>query len=189
MIGPAESFTYEFDAAPFGCHLYHCHSTPLKRHIHKGLYGAFIIDPDPERHPEYEDVARSRLLGTKENERWQEFMIVMNGFDTNFDNDNEMCAADTVAFAYQHKPVEVQRDRPIKVCLVNTTEIDPGEIEAPTLLLWGADDEFQPIEYAERLGADISDAELVGLDEAHHWVVEDRPEAYREELRAFLEGA
>jgi len=26
-------------------HLYHCHATPLKKHIHKGLYGAFIVDP------------------------------------------------------------------------------------------------------------------------------------------------
>ena len=30
---------------PYGVQLYHCHSTPLKKHIHKGLYGAFIIDP------------------------------------------------------------------------------------------------------------------------------------------------
>ena len=30
---------------PFGLHLYHCHAVPLKRHIHKGLYGTFIIDP------------------------------------------------------------------------------------------------------------------------------------------------
>ena len=41
---------YEFDAFPMGCHFYHCHSFPLKRHIHKGLYGAFIIDPDPSRY-------------------------------------------------------------------------------------------------------------------------------------------
>ena len=47
LVQPGESFTYEFDALPFGCHLYHCHSLPLKRHIHKGIYGAFIVDPDP----------------------------------------------------------------------------------------------------------------------------------------------
>ena len=29
-----------------GMHLYHCHTTPLKKHIHKGLYGAFIIEPE-----------------------------------------------------------------------------------------------------------------------------------------------
>ena len=34
-----------------GFHLYHCHATPLKKHIHKGLYGAFIIDPAEPRPP------------------------------------------------------------------------------------------------------------------------------------------
>ena len=37
VIGPGESFVYEFDAFPMGCHLYHCHALPLKRHIHKGM--------------------------------------------------------------------------------------------------------------------------------------------------------
>ena len=41
----ADSFTYEFDADPFGLHLYHCHVFPLARHIAKGLYGTFIVDP------------------------------------------------------------------------------------------------------------------------------------------------
>ena len=53
LIGPGEEFVYEFDAKPFGCHLYHCHALPLKRHMHKGMYGAFVIDPDPARHPEH----------------------------------------------------------------------------------------------------------------------------------------
>lgn len=68
----------------------------------------------------------------------------------------------------------------------HTTEIDPGEVTAETLLLWGADDEFQNVEWAERLEDDIDGAELVGLDDATHWVMEDRPEAYRERLAEFL---
>ncbi|AHG02362.1 alpha/beta hydrolase (plasmid) [Halostagnicola larsenii XH-48] len=71
----------------------------------------------------------------------------------------------------------------------HTTEIDSTEISARTLLLWGGEDEFQPIEYAERLEGDISDAELVGLDEANHWVMADRPDAYGDRLREFLETA
>jgi FtsP/CotA-like multicopper oxidase with cupredoxin domain len=125
IIHPGESFTYEFDAEPFGCHLYHCHSAPLKRHIHKGLYGGFIVDPDPAKHPEHDQVAQSRLLGTEENDEWQEFFMVMNGFDTNFDAENEIYAANTVAFAYQNKPIEVQHDRPIRLYLINATEFDP----------------------------------------------------------------
>src|SRR3546814_2769564 len=92
-------FVYEFTARPFGCHLYHCHSVPLKRHIHKGMYGAFIVDPDPQRHPEAEAAARSRLLGTPENARWQEFLMVMNAFDTNFDDENEVYAVNSIAHA------------------------------------------------------------------------------------------
>ncbi|AXG10577.1 alpha/beta fold hydrolase [Haloplanus rubicundus] len=68
----------------------------------------------------------------------------------------------------------------------HTTEIDPETIEARTLLLWGADDQFQSIEWAERLQADIETAELIGLDDANHWVMEDRPDTYRDELADFL---
>ena len=68
----------------------------------------------------------------------------------------------------------------------HTTEIDYKAITAETLLLWGADDEFQPITYAERLGEDLSTAEVKGLDNANHWVIQDQPDAYREELQSFL---
>lgn len=68
----------------------------------------------------------------------------------------------------------------------HTTEIDPERIEARTLLLWGAEDQFQSIEWAERLQDDIESAELIGLDEANHWVMENRPTAYRDELVDFL---
>lgn len=124
MISPGEEFTYEFDAKPFGCHLYHCHALPLKRHMAKGMYGAFIIDPDPLKHPEQADVARGRLLGTAENEDWQEFVMVMNAFDTNFDEANEIYAANTVAFAYMKTPIRIEKSRPVRVYLINTVEFD-----------------------------------------------------------------
>jgi len=68
----------------------------------------------------------------------------------------------------------------------HTTEIDPGAITAETLLLWGANDGFQSIEWAERLYEDIDGSELIGLDEANHWVMADRPDAYRDRLADFL---
>jgi len=125
LVRPGESFTYEFSAHPFGCHLYHCHAIPLKRHIHKGLYGAFIIDPDPDLHPENRAVAESRLLGHLANSEWQELVLVMNGFDTNFDDENEVYAVNSIAFAYAQRPIRVDRSRPIRVYLVNMTEFDP----------------------------------------------------------------
>ena len=32
QVMPGGKFVYEFDAEPFGTHLYHCHAAPLKRH-------------------------------------------------------------------------------------------------------------------------------------------------------------
>jgi FtsP/CotA-like multicopper oxidase with cupredoxin domain len=125
VIQPGDEFVYEFVAKPFGCHLYHCHALPLARHIHKGMYGIFVIDPDPEKHPELADVARSRLLGTPENARWQEMAMVMNAFDTNFDGENEFYACNTIAHCYAKQPIKVARDRPVRIYLVNITEFDP----------------------------------------------------------------
>ena len=122
MVHPGESFTYEFDARPFGCHLYHCHAIPLKRHIHKGLYGALIINPDPERHGE---LARKRHPDYAESEEWQEFVMVMNAFDTTFDDENEVYSVNTIAHYFMRNPIIVQRDRPIRIYLINITEFDP----------------------------------------------------------------
>ncbi|MCZ4273346.1 multicopper oxidase domain-containing protein [Maritalea porphyrae] len=125
LIGPGEEFTYEFDAKPFGCHLYHCHALPLKRHMAKGMYGAFIVDPDPKKHVDHNDVARSRLKGTAENAEWQELVMVMNAFDTNFDEENEFYAANTIPFAYMKKPIRIEKSRPVRIYLINTVEFDP----------------------------------------------------------------
>ena len=127
LINPGEEFIYEFDAKPFGCHLYHCHALPLKRHMHKGMYGMFVIDPDPARQidPALAAVAASRLLGTPENAEWQELMMVMNAFDTNFDGGNEVYAVNSIAHAYMDAPIRIDKSRPVRLYLVNVTEFDP----------------------------------------------------------------
>jgi FtsP/CotA-like multicopper oxidase with cupredoxin domain len=106
-VAPGNSTTYEFDAEPFGLHLYHCHSSPLADHIAKGLYGAFIIDPKQGR-PDAD-----------------ELVLVQNGFDTNFDRSNEVYAVNSVAFAYQQRPIRVKRGELVRIYLVNALEFDP----------------------------------------------------------------
>jgi len=126
VINPGDETIYEFDAFPFGCHLYHCHANPLKRHIHKGLYGAFVIDPDPARHQgEEEQIARQRNHLFPEENNYNEMVMVMNGFDTNFDGDNEVYAANSIAFAYMKDPIKIKSDQPQRLYLVNITEFDP----------------------------------------------------------------
>jgi FtsP/CotA-like multicopper oxidase with cupredoxin domain len=106
-IDPGQSFSYEFEASPFGLHLYHCHVSPLASHISRGLYGGFIIDPKDGR----EDA--------------DELIMVMNGFDTNFDGSNEVYAVNTVGFHFVADPVRVKRDELVRIYLVNVLEFDP----------------------------------------------------------------
>ncbi|HEU4943571.1 MAG TPA: multicopper oxidase domain-containing protein [Solirubrobacterales bacterium] len=107
QIEPGEAFTYEFEAEPFGLHLYHCHVAPLAAHISRGLYGAFVIDPKKSR-PEAD-----------------EMVMVMNGFDTNFDLANEVYAVNSIGFHYVNEPVMVRRDDLVRIYLVNVLEFDP----------------------------------------------------------------
>ena len=67
----------------------------------------------------------------------------------------------------------------------HTTEIAYEDVDAELLCLWAEADAMQPIAWGERL-ADELGGEVVPLADAYHWVVEDRPDAYREELRRFL---
>jgi FtsP/CotA-like multicopper oxidase with cupredoxin domain len=105
-IAPGGRTVYEFDAQPAGLHLYHCHVRPLAEHIAKGLYGAFIVDPAEAR------------------EEADELVMVMNGFDTNFDRANELYAVNTIPFAYMDEPVRVARDELVRVYLANVLEYD-----------------------------------------------------------------
>jgi manganese oxidase len=106
VVEPDESFTYEFPARPYGMHLYHCHATPLKKHIHKGLYGAFIIDPPKPRPPA------------------QELVMVMNGYDTDGDGDNNFYTVNGLTFYYAKYPIRVSRSQTVRIYLANLTEFD-----------------------------------------------------------------
>jgi FtsP/CotA-like multicopper oxidase with cupredoxin domain len=103
---PGDNFTYEFPARPHGMQLYHCHATPLKKHIHKGLYGAFIIDPKKPRPPAHE------------------LVMVMNGYDTDGDGENNFYTVNGRAFYYAKYPIKVKKGELVRVYLANLTEFD-----------------------------------------------------------------
>jgi FtsP/CotA-like multicopper oxidase with cupredoxin domain len=106
LIPPGGRTVYEFDALPAGLHLYHCHARPLADHIAKGLHGAFIVDHEDPR-PDAD-----------------EMVMVLNGFDTNFDRSNEVYAANTIGFAYLDKPIVTKKDQLVRIYLVNVLEFD-----------------------------------------------------------------
>ncbi len=159
LIEPGESFTYDWVARPAGVHFYHCHALPLKAHLHRGMYGMIVVDPDPDRvreqpreyvnyHGPIDDAfvddlvsrARRRNHTYPENDDIDELVMVMNSFDTDFDGENEVYAANTKAFAYgvgetdgegdwsageTIAPIRINRNERQLVYLLNTTEFDP----------------------------------------------------------------
>jgi haloalkane dehalogenase len=61
-----------------------------------------------------------------------------------------------------------------------------GRLAVPALIVWGAKDEFAPVGGAHRFHRQIPGARLVVLDDAGHYLMEDRPERVGAELGKFL---
>ena len=106
-IAPGGRFTYEFTAEPFGVFLYHCHMQPLEEHITHGLYGVYIVDPKQGRPPA------------------DEMVMLMNGYDTDFDTENNFYTVNGIPFYYMHHPIQIEKNRLIRIYLVNMLEFDP----------------------------------------------------------------
>ena len=113
IVESGDSFTYEFEARPAGFHPYHCHATPLKKHIHKGLYGSLIIDPKEPRPPA------------------QELVMVMNGYDTDADGGNNFYTVNGRSFYYAKYPITVRRSQLVRIYLANLTEFDLDQLVPP----------------------------------------------------------
>lgn len=99
---------YEFDAEPFGLHLYHCHTEPVSRHIGKGLYGMFIIDPPEGRPPA------------------DEMVLIMAGYDVNEDNHNELYAFNGLPDYYMMHPIPIYQNQLVRLYVLNMIEYDPA---------------------------------------------------------------
>lgn len=102
------AFIYEFDAVPYGLHLYHCHIAPVARHISKGLHGMFIIDPKQERPPA------------------DELAIVMAGYDLNDDNQDELYAFNGLPNYYKENPIQIYQNQLVRLYLLNVIEYNPA---------------------------------------------------------------
>lgn len=97
---------YEFDAEPYGVHLYHCHIAPVTRHIGKGLYGMFIIDPPQKRPPA------------------DEIVLVMAGYDINDDGKNELYAFNGLPDYYMQHPIPIYQNQLVRLYVLNVIEFD-----------------------------------------------------------------
>ena len=107
IIAPGGKFAYEFRAEPYGLFLYHCHVQPIEEHIAHGLYGVYIIDPKEGRASA------------------DEIVMLMNGYDTDFDTENNFYTVNGIPFYYMHHPIQIEKDSLVRVYLVNILEFDP----------------------------------------------------------------
>jgi haloalkane dehalogenase len=62
-------------------------------------------------------------------------------------------------------------------------------VGAPTLLVWGAEDEFAPLGGARRFEREIPGSRLVAIEGAGHFIFDQEPERCIAEVVAFLEQA
>jgi FtsP/CotA-like multicopper oxidase with cupredoxin domain len=106
IINPGGRFVYEFYAEQFGVYPYHCHVQPLEEHISHGLYGVYIVDPRTPRPPA------------------DEMVMIMNGYDTDFDTENNFYTVNGIPYYYMHHPIEIEKDKLVRVYLVNMLEFD-----------------------------------------------------------------
>ncbi|SMP72292.1 Pimeloyl-ACP methyl ester carboxylesterase [Neorhodopirellula lusitana] len=74
---------------------------------------------------------------------------------------------------------------------LNTNHTTPltsrlGQLQQPTLLLWGVDDRWQPYSTAENLAKDMPHAKLHPMENCSHWVPQDNPEEFANATLQFL---
>ncbi len=62
------------------------------------------------------------------------------------------------------------------------------KIGVPVLILWGEDDKFQLVKYAERLAGDIPGARLTRIKDARHFLMFDQAAQVASSLSAFIGG-
>nr|WP_315862275.1 multicopper oxidase domain-containing protein [Picosynechococcus sp. PCC 7003] len=101
---------YEFEATPYGVHLYHCHIAPVTRHIVKGLFGLFIIDPPEARPPA------------------DEMVLVLGGYDINDDEKNELYAFNGIPNVFRDRPIPIPivQNQLVRLYVLNMIEFDPA---------------------------------------------------------------
>jgi manganese oxidase len=133
-VGPGGRFTYEFTAEPFGVFPYHCHMQPLEEHIAHGLYGVYIVDPKTPRPPA------------------DEMVMVMNGYDTDFDTENNFYTVNGIPYYYMHHPIQIGMNQLVRIYLVNMLEFDPinnFHLHANLYQLYRSGTSLTPDEYTD----------------------------------------
>jgi len=112
-VPPGETKTFSFVARRPGVFMYHCGTSPVLRHIGKGMYGAIIVDPAGGRPPANETVlVQSDFYGAVK-KGW-----IHSTYEAMQTQDPRFTAFNGRAFRYRDDPIEVAVGQPQRVYVV-----------------------------------------------------------------------
>ena len=114
--------------------------------------------------------------------------LVRQGLETSFYDDTKV-TADRVA--YYHRPLQT-RGGQLAALRARTqwaqfpVEPELGKINAPTLIIWGAEDELIPLDAGRKMNMLIKGSELVTFEKCGHLPQEEMPERVLIEITRFI---
>jgi pimeloyl-ACP methyl ester carboxylesterase len=85
-----------------------------------------------------------------------------------------------------HKEVLYQHLRNLVPSYSNAVSSDLRQLGKPVLILWGEEDQQNPLQYARRLQREIPGSRLVVVPQAGHLLLFDAPEAVAQAIQEFL---
>jgi pimeloyl-ACP methyl ester carboxylesterase len=114
---------------------------------------------------------------------------VREGLEKSFYDDAKVTAE---RVAYYHRPLKT-RGGQLAALRTRTqsgqfpVEPELSKINAPTLIIWGADDALIPLEAGRKMNSLIKSSKLVIIEKCGHVPQEEMPERVVEEITKFVE--
>ena len=114
--------------------------------------------------------------------------LVRQGLETSFYDDTKVTAE---RVAYYHRPLKT-RGGQLAALRARTqwsqfpVESELGKINAPTLIIWGAEDELIPLDAGRKMNMLIKGSELVTFEKCGHLPQEEMPERVLVEITKFV---
>ncbi len=117
--------------------------------------------------------------------------LVREGLEKSFYDDTKIT---NERVAYYHRPLQT-RSGQLAALRARTQagqfpiEPDLTKVNAPTLIIWGAEDELIPLPAGKKLNSLIKDSKLVIIQKCGHVPQEEMPERVLDEMTKFIEEA
>ena len=113
--------------------------------------------------------------------------LVREGLEKSFYDDKRV---DAERVAYYHRPLQTRGGQlaalRARTQAFHPIESDLGNITAPTLIIWGAQDELIPLAAGQKMNSLIKNSKLVTLEKCGHVPQEEMPDRVLSEINTFI---